>query len=259
MPRPRRGRAPNSSPVSRPAFTASSSTPADSAGVGPGGAAHDLEGAAGDPLQLAQVLVVPAPVAAAAEEPVGAVVGDDHPVALQRFGYDPGAAAEAAEAVAGLEAQPHSHRRGAGAGCVAGAVGGGVDPGVAGALEGDPDRVVEAAVGDLVVADEAGEDRQPGGVGRGPGVRPQGARAQVPADAGVGVPVGAAAAGGEGAIEVGEDAAGAGGAGEGWGRARGRLSVRGAVWGAGGSRPPPPGAGGENPGARGEPKSGWRR
>src|ERR1044072_3383296 len=86
MPRPRRGRAPNSSPVSRPAFTASSSTPADSAGVGPGGAAHDLEGAAGDPLQLAQVLVVPAPVAAAAEEPVGAVVGDDHPVALQPIG-----------------------------------------------------------------------------------------------------------------------------------------------------------------------------
>jgi hypothetical protein len=57
-----------------------------SAAVHGGGAADDLEGAAGDPLQLIEVLVVPAAVAGAAEEPVGAVVGDDRPVALPRVG-----------------------------------------------------------------------------------------------------------------------------------------------------------------------------
>ena len=60
-----------------------------SADVGARGAAHDLEGAAGDRLELVEVLVVPAPVAAAAEVPVGAVVGDDHPVALEGDGDRP--------------------------------------------------------------------------------------------------------------------------------------------------------------------------
>src|SRR5262245_48078787 len=55
-----------------------------SAGVRAGGALDHLEGAAGDALQLVQVLVVPALVAAAAEVPVGAVVGDDQAVALHR-------------------------------------------------------------------------------------------------------------------------------------------------------------------------------
>src|SRR4051812_20160789 len=107
----------------------------------PGGAANDLEGAARDRLQLIQVLVLPTAVAAAAEVPVGAVVGDDHPVVLEGYGDSARWAAEAAQPVARLEAEPSAHRRGIGARGVPGAVGGGVDPGVAGAVEGDSNRV----------------------------------------------------------------------------------------------------------------------
>ena len=63
---------------------------------------HDLEGATGYPLQLVEVVVVPALVARAGEEPVGAVVGDDQPVVLHRQSDRAGSAAEAAEAVARL-------------------------------------------------------------------------------------------------------------------------------------------------------------
>ena len=54
---PTRRRAPNWAGASRPSSARSSS---DSADVRAGRAAHDLEGAAGDPLQLVEVLVVPA-------------------------------------------------------------------------------------------------------------------------------------------------------------------------------------------------------
>src|SRR4051812_46061610 len=144
------------------------------------GALHDLEGAAGDPLQLVQVLVVPAAVAAAGEEPVAAVVGDDQAVALHRQSDRLRGTAEAAETVTGLQSQAQAHRRRARGGGVTGAGGGGVAPGVAGAREGDANRMFEAAGGDLVVADETGEDRQAGGVGRGPALRSARRRAQVP-------------------------------------------------------------------------------
>jgi len=84
-----------------------------------------------------------------------------------------------------------------------------VDPSVAGALEGDADRVVEVAGGDLVVADEAGEDRQPGGVGGGPAVGAAGGGAQVPRGSRVGVPVRARLGDVEGAVELVELAGGA--------------------------------------------------
>ena len=61
--------------------------------------------------------------------------------------------------------------------------------------------------GGLVVADEAGEDRQPGGVGGCPGVRPQRGRAEVPAGAGVSIPMRSATVLGEGPVELVERAA----------------------------------------------------
>ena len=84
-----------------------------------------------------------------------------------------------------------------------------MDPGVAGALEGDADRVVEVAGGGLVVADEAGEDRQPGGVGRGPALGAAGGGAQVPVGPRVGVPVRPRLGDVEGAVELVELAGGA--------------------------------------------------
>src|SRR5689334_1610807 len=202
---PRRARTPRPSCGSGCGRT---STTCDSAAVRTGGALDYLEGAAGNALQLIEVLVVPAAVATAAEEPVGSVVGDDHAVALERFGDHAGAAAEAAEPVARPEPQARPHRRRACARRVAGAVRGGMEPSVPGAVEGDADRVFEVARGDLVIADEAGEDRQPGGIGRGPRVRPAGARAQVPARARVGIPMPAAGLE-ERPVELVERAAGA--------------------------------------------------
>src|SRR5437763_1101198 len=91
--------------------TAGMMTGAPSAMVDRGLAAHDLEGAAGNRLQLIQVLVVPAMIGAAAEEPVGAVVGDDEPVLLHRHRDRMGGAVDAGDVVAGLEPQPQPHRR----------------------------------------------------------------------------------------------------------------------------------------------------
>src|SRR3954449_7295018 len=63
---------------------------------------HDLERRAGDPLELVEVLVVPAPVGRAGDVPVRAVVGHDHPVRLERLGDDARLAAQAADVVGGL-------------------------------------------------------------------------------------------------------------------------------------------------------------
>src|SRR3954454_18391539 len=81
-----------------------------------------------------------------------------------------------------------------------------MEPGVPCALDGDPYRVVEVSCCDFVVADQAGEDRQSGGVSRGPRVRAPGGRAQVPARARVGVPVRPALAAEESPVELVEDA-----------------------------------------------------
>jgi hypothetical protein len=67
--------------------------------------------------------------------------------------------------------------------------------------------VVDAAGRGLVVAREAGEDRQAGGVGGGEAIRPQAGRAEVPDHAAVGIPVGLGALLGEGTVELEELAA----------------------------------------------------
>jgi hypothetical protein len=84
-----------------------------------------------------------------------------------------------------------------------------VNPGVAGAVEGDADRVFEVAGGDFVVADEAGEDRQAGGVGGSPAIGAEGGRVEVPGGAGVGVPVRLRLGDVGGVVELVEHAAGA--------------------------------------------------
>src|SRR3954454_19894051 len=75
---------PLSSPVSGQLGIPTRLPAGKSAAVDAGGALDDFEGTAGDPLELVEVLVVPAGIAAAADVPVGAVVGDDHAVALHR-------------------------------------------------------------------------------------------------------------------------------------------------------------------------------
>ena len=61
--------------------------------------------------------------------------------------------------------------------------------------DGDPQRVADDAAVSLVAAREAGQDRQPGGVGGRPALGAQRVRAQVPGRAAVGVPARALALG----------------------------------------------------------------
>ncbi len=85
-------------------------------------------------------------------------------------------------------------------------MGGGRDVAPAGLVEGHPDRVLDAAGGDLVEADEAGEDRQARGVGGGEaGGAERAGRVQVEERGRVGLPVAAGLR--EGAVELVEAAA----------------------------------------------------
>ena len=69
--------------------------------------------------------------------------------------------------------QPLAHGGRAGVGRARFVAGGPDVAGVAG-RHGHADGVVDHAAGHLVVADQSGQDGQPGGVGRGPAGRPQG-------------------------------------------------------------------------------------
>src|SRR3712207_8954232 len=60
-------------------------------------------------LQGSELLVVPARVRRAADEPVAAVVGDEHAVALQRPGHDPRLAREPADPDAALQPRSEEH------------------------------------------------------------------------------------------------------------------------------------------------------
>ncbi len=68
-----------------------------------------------DPLQRVQVRVVPPRVGRAGHEPVAAVVGDDHPVALHRGQDHPRLRRERRDVERGLEPHAHAHRRAVGA------------------------------------------------------------------------------------------------------------------------------------------------
>ena len=74
----------------------------------------------------------------------------------------------------GLEPEALTHRRHAGVGRRPGLVARRPDVGLLGELGGEAQRVWNDAGGDLLVAHQPGQDRQPGRVGRGPPVRPQG-------------------------------------------------------------------------------------
>ena len=166
-------------------------------------ALHDLERATRNLLQLIEVVVVPARVRSALEEPVRAVVGVDQAIALQGRGDHRRLAGEGGGVVGGLEPETQPHRRGVGRVRIAGAVGGGADPGVAGRFERDPHRVVDHTRLDLVEAEEAGEDRQAGGVGRGEPDRAQAGVGEVPDRAALRLPLSPPR---EGAVELVEQA-----------------------------------------------------
>ena len=79
-----------------------------------------------------------------------------------------------------LEPDPHPHRRQVGVGVRAGEVAGGEHEPPARLDDGEPEGVADGPlVHHLVVTHQAGEDRQAGGVGRGPPRRPQGVRIEV--------------------------------------------------------------------------------
>ncbi len=155
------------------------------------GRVDDLEVPAGDDVELVHDVVVEARVARAADVPGRAVVGEDHPVALERLGDGPGVGREARRVIRRLEPDAQPHRRERRRGRVAGVVAGRIDVGLAGAVGREPQRVADRPGGDLVVADETGQDRQAGRIGARPAGRPEGVGAQVPGRAAPGVPAAA--------------------------------------------------------------------
>ena len=120
----------------------------------------DLEVGAGEAAEAVEVVVRPARVGGAADVPGRAVVGQDHPVALERLEHDARLRREAADVEARLQPDAQAHRRERRVGRVARVVPGRIDEGAARLGRGEAERVVDRAGGDLVVAREAGEDRQ---------------------------------------------------------------------------------------------------
>ncbi len=110
-------------------------------------------------LEAVEVVVRPARVGGAADVPGRAVVGQDHPVALQRRQDDARLGREPARVEARLQAHPETHRRERRVGRRARVVAGRVDVGAARLGRREPQRVVDRSGGDLVVAGEPGEDR----------------------------------------------------------------------------------------------------
>src|ERR1700733_7327466 len=72
---------------------------------------HDLEVSAGQPVEQVQRVVVPARVRGPRDEPRRAVVGQDHPVALERLGHDASLVGETRDVDVRLEADAEPHRR----------------------------------------------------------------------------------------------------------------------------------------------------
>ena len=129
----------------------------------------------------------------AADVPVRAVVGEDHPVRLQRLEHDPRLLREARDVDARLQPHAQAHRRQRRVGRVRRVVPRGVDVRLPRPRRGEAQRVVDDAARDLVVAREPGEDRQPGGVGRRPARGPQRVRAEIPDRTRAGLPAAALA------------------------------------------------------------------
>ena len=91
----------------------------------------------------------------AADVPVRAVVGDDHPVLLQRLEDDPRLPREARDRIALLQAEAHPHRRQVRVGLVAREVPRRPDVGAACVVDGEAERVVDPALRHVLVAREA--------------------------------------------------------------------------------------------------------
>ena len=121
------------------------------------------------------------------------VVGQDHPVALQRRAArcGPGAGSPRCRSSrAAARAAPIGGR--SGSSVARGEVARRVHERAPRALGREAQRVVDRAAAHLLVAGQAGQDRQPGGVRRRPAARAQAVRAQAPDRARAGAPAPAA-------------------------------------------------------------------
>ena len=126
----------------------------------------DLEVGAGDPPERVQVVVRPVRVRRAADVPVRAVVGEDHPVGLQRLEHDARLPREAGDVDVRLQPDAQAHRRQRRVVRARRVVPRRVDVRLPRPLGREAQRVVDHAARDLVVAREPREDRQPRRVGR---------------------------------------------------------------------------------------------
>ncbi len=109
-------------------------------------------------------------------------------MALQRLQDYPRLRREIRRVEAGPQAEARAHRRGSAAARAAVAVACRVHVRVVQGLGGEADRMVDLTPLDLVVANQAGQDRQPRRVGRGPAPRPEVVHTEVPDRARAGPP-----------------------------------------------------------------------
>src|SRR3954452_18172183 len=135
-----------------------------------------------------EVVVVPALVRRARDVPGRSVVRQDHPVALEGDEDGTGLLREAVHVETCLEAQALAHRRKIRVGQARREVPRGVDERLARAVRREAQRVVDAALLQVLVAREPRQDRQAGGVCRGPSLWPDLVRLQTPGRAGTGLP-----------------------------------------------------------------------
>ena len=121
-----------------------------------------------DAADRVQRVVRPVRVGRAADVPVRPVVGEDHPVRLQRLEHDARLPREAGDVDARLQPDAQAHRRQRRVVRRRRVVPCWIDVRASRSLGREPERVVDDAARDLVVAREPGEDRQAGRVGRRP-------------------------------------------------------------------------------------------
>jgi hypothetical protein len=138
--------------------------------------------------EIVEVGIVPAIIGSAAEVHGRAIVGEDEAVFLEGVENDLIGGRETGDVERRFEAEAHAHGWSVLVGRVGGPVRGGRNESRGCALNREANSVLDGAGGDFVVANEAGEDGEAGGVGAGPGVRallvgekiPNGAGAYVP-------------------------------------------------------------------------------
>ena len=150
---------------------------------------NHLQVIAYDLVELMEIVVTPASIWCAADEPGRAIIGEDHAIFLQRGEDHPVLDWETGDVHVGLQTHPQPHRWQTGIvasrTCIMASR---VEVRTAGTWHGEPQRMVDAAAEDLIVAHQARQNGQACRIGAGPSIGPQRIGMQIPDSAGPSLP-----------------------------------------------------------------------